>query len=155
MHESASLAILVADHGLGRDEGAQARQAVLPQVARDGGRTHGQGLRDLRPGPALPAQPENRPAARRAGARGCESAGWRRRSARIALVGAPDPFAHGAFADSERHGHLPPGLTAATRRTISARLWGVVRAFLWMFIRASVSRVCLGRQPQASQWRLG
>src|SRR6185503_2121933 len=42
-----------------------------------------------------------------------------------------------------------------TRSTIRPRLRGVVRAFLWMFIRASSSAGMVGRQPPTSQRRPG
>ena len=138
--ELAGVLALIAAHRLGRLQCADAVQAKAPEDAADGGRRDAEFSRDLLAGPALPPQPLHFGDERLRG-RAAQPVRPRRAvlQALRPFVAEPlNPFAHRAHRHAERlrRRRLAAALPA-TRRTRSARLCGVRRAFLCMFIRLS------------------
>ena len=111
---------------------------------------------DLRPGQALPAQPldrggdvEGQLAGRPGGRRAAVVEG--RRAARHRASHLPTVR---SLIPNSAATRLAGCFSSSTRRTISRRLCGVVRAFLWMFIRGS-GLLADGGRPPVSQPRSG
>jgi hypothetical protein len=158
VHQVPGALPLVAPHGNGRLEGAQPAQPLALEQAGDRGPADAQGVGNLGPGPALAAQALDlaHELGRGGGGTGVRAAGPVPQPGRAFGLIALAPLPHGAFADAERLGHVTGRLGALLQALDqTGSTVGVVRAFWWMFIRASGLGWLAASQPPASQTRLG